>query len=231
MATERFSPQLEDVMKAAIDARLIQLHTSMPGIVQSYDAQKQLATVRPALKRTYADGTIIELPLLTNIPVVHPRANNAHIHLPIKQGDSVMVIFAERSIESWLSQGGVVDPDDPRKHHLSDAYCYPGLYPDNTPFVVTDTQAIEIINQTSEIRIKTDGTTSIKGTNILLGDHSLSEFVAIASKVDARLQKIEQWLPTHVHTSAAPGSPTSPATPAFVADTSVIASSKVKVAT
>jgi hypothetical protein len=236
MATERFSPQLEDVIKAAVEARLIQLHTSMPGIVQSYDAQKQLATVRPALKRTYGDGTLTELPLLIDIPVAHPRANGAHIHLPLKEGDSVMVIFSERSLENWIAQGGVVDPDDPRKHHLSDAYCYPGLYPENDPFTVADETSIEIVNQSSEIHIKTDGTVSIKGTSVLLGDHSLSEFVAIASKVKQEIESLRSWSASHTHLVSTTGGPTAqtgtaaaPVSPPPTVND--VGSAKVKVAT
>lgn len=119
---------------------------------------------------------------MTNIPVAHPRAGKARIHLPLKEGDSVEICFSERSLENWNAKGGIIDPEDPRKHHLSDAYIKPCFYPSKDPFSVTDPEAIEIVNDSAEIFIKADGTVSIKGSSLLLGDHSLSEFVAIASE-------------------------------------------------
>ncbi len=199
MSESNFTPQLEEVLKNAIEQRLVQLHTSMPGVIAKYDSQKQVADVRPAIKRKYSSGEIVELPLLTNVPVAHPRAGKARIHLPLKAGDSVEICFSERSLENWNFKGGIVDPEDPRKHHLSDAYVKPCLYPNMDPFKVTEPEAIEIVNDKAEIFIKADGSVSIKGKSILLGDHSLSEFVAIASKVKEEIEALSKWAATHTH--------------------------------
>jgi len=233
MSDSNFSPQIEELLKNAIEQRLVQLHTSMPGVIAKYDPQKQVADVRPAIKRKYPDGKVVELPLLTNVPVAHPRAGKARIHLPLKEGDSVEICFSERSIEQWNAKGGIVDPEDPRKHHLSDAYIKPCFYPSKDPFSVTEPNAIEIVNDTAEIFIKPDGTVSIKGSSLLLGDHSLSEFVAIASKVKQEIEALRTWASSHTHpyvdtpVGAAVTSPP-PSPPPMVND---MGSAKVKVAT
>lgn len=208
MSEQNFTPQIEELLKSAIEQRLVQVHTSMPGVIAKYDAQKQVADVRPAIKRKYPGGEIVELPLLTNVPVAHPRAGKARIHLPLKEGDSVEICFSERSIENWNAKGGIVDPEDPRKHHLSDAYVKPCLYPSKDPFTVTEETAIEIVNDTAEIFIKPDGTVSIKGSSLLLGDHSLSEFVAIASKVKTEIEALRSWAASHTHLVSTTGGPT-----------------------
>jgi hypothetical protein len=236
MSDSSFTPQLEEVLKNAIEQRLVQVHTSMPGVIAKYDAQKQICDVRPAIKRKYPSGEVVELPLLTNIPVAHPRAGKARIHLPLKEGDSVEICFSERSLENWNAKGGIVDPEDPRKHHLSDAYVKPCLYPSKDPFSVTEPEAIEIVNDTSEIFIKADGTVSIKATSLLLGDHSLSEFVAIASKVKTEIEALRSWAASHTHLVSTTGGPTAQtgtaaapvSQPPTVND---MGSSKVKVAT
>lgn len=233
MSDSNFSPQIEELIKNAIEQRLVQLHTSMPGVIAKYDPQKQVADVRPCLKRKYPSGEIVELPLLTNIPVAHPRAGKARIHLPLKEGDSVEICFSERSLENWNAKGGIVDPEDPRKHHLSDAYIKPCFYPNKDPFLVTEPEAIEIVNDAAEIFIKKDGTISIKGSSLLLGDHSLSEFVAIASKVKTEIEALRTWASSHTHPyvdSPVGPSVTSPppSPPPMVND---VGSAKVKVAT
>lgn len=233
MSDSNFSPQLEEVLKSAIEQRLVQLHTSMPGVIAKYDPQKQVADVRPAIKRKYPNGEVIELPLLTNVPVAHPRAGKARIHLPLKEGDSVEICFSERSIENWNAKGGIVDPEDPRKHHLSDAYVKPCLYPNKEPFSVTVPDAIEIVNDTAEIFIKADGSVSIKASQLLLGDHSLSEFVAIASKVKQEIKALSDYVKTHTHpyvdSPVGPSNTSAPASPPPTVND--VASAKVKVAT
>ena len=42
-------------------------------------------------------------------------------------GDTVLLVFSERSIDKWAQQGGEVDPLDSRLHHLSDPVALPGL--------------------------------------------------------------------------------------------------------
>lgn len=231
MSDSNFSPQLEEILKTAMEQRLVQLHTSMPGVIAKYDPQKQMADVRPAIKRKYPTGEVVELPLLTNVPVAHPRAGKARIHLPLKEGDSVEICFSERSIENWSAKGGIVDPEDPRKHHLSDAYVKPCLYPNKEPFSVTEPEAIEIVNNTAEVFIKADGSISIKASELLLGDHSLSEFVAIASKVKQEIEALSNYVKTHTHpyvdTPAGPATTSPPASPPPLVND--VASAKVKV--
>lgn len=122
------TPTLQDMIRGAIEARLANLHTAMPGVVKTYDPKTQTADVQPALKKKYADGEVVNLPLLTKIPVIFPRTAAGYIHLPLEPDDTVLIIFCERSIDSWRMQGGVIDPADYRKHALSDAVCIPGLF-------------------------------------------------------------------------------------------------------
>ncbi len=103
---------------------------------------------------------------------------------------------------------------------------------------------IEITQSTSDAKIlvKPTGEIVIKSVgDLLLGDESLSEFVALATAVNTRLLAIETKLTTHIaifiahvhSTVTSLGTPT-PGTPndsPFAPDTSVVASSKVKVST
>lgn len=132
------TPTFTEVIKNAIEARLVDVHTSIPGEVVAFYPEKQMADVQPALKRKFANGKIEPLPVVTNVPVVYPRSSNSIIYFPLSKGDSVLMIFAERSIDRWAAQGGIVDPADVRKFHLSDAVCIPGPYSAAQSFTVPD---------------------------------------------------------------------------------------------
>jgi hypothetical protein len=124
----QITPDLTEVLRKALENRLCDLHTMLPGRVEEYSPLTGRATVRPLLKRKYRSETAAtSLPLIAEVPVYFPKANAAHLALPLKPGDEGMLVFCERSIDLWADQGGEVDPNDPRKHHLSDAVFLPGL--------------------------------------------------------------------------------------------------------
>ena len=126
------TPTLIQTLQAVIDAKLCDLHTSMPAEIVSYDHAKNLAVVQPLLKRKYKnEAEAVLLPNISNVPVAFPRMGPAHLRLPIKPGQTGQLVFNERSIDGWLVSGGQIDPQDPRKHSLSDAVFYPGLVPNN----------------------------------------------------------------------------------------------------
>lgn len=157
------TPEIENVIQKAIDFNLSQINICLPGIVQKYDKSKQLADVQPALKRKYADGRIVSLPVIPSVPVVQPRSGKAIVHLPVKAGDTVVLIFSQRSLDKWLNQGGVVDPADARKFHLTDAYAIPGGYPFSDPATVADSESLWIQNDTTKFRLKPDGKIQLQG--------------------------------------------------------------------
>jgi hypothetical protein len=121
------TPTFEDVLDSAIQDALLNVNVCMPGVVESFDPKTDTIKVRPALKRKYAgDETATELPLLNRVPVVFPRGGNFTMKWNLKNGDPVTLVFSQRSLDVWKSSGGVVDPADPRRFHLSDAFAIPG---------------------------------------------------------------------------------------------------------
>lgn len=128
------TPSMAKVIKDAIEARLCEVHTAMPAEIVSFDKATGLASVTPSLKRRYVlNGELVDLPVISNVPVLNPRGGGALISFDMQKGDPVTLLFSERSLDKWLSAGGKVDPGDPRKHALSDAYAFPGGYPKTKP--------------------------------------------------------------------------------------------------
>jgi len=133
MGIDNESPTMSQVLDFAIERSLLNLHVSLPASIEKYDGKK--ADVRILLKRQLrrkkeSDPLIeFELPVITNVPVIWPRTKLAEIHLPLAVGDTGTLLFAERSLDTWLVEGGSINPKDFRKHDLSDAQFIPGLKP------------------------------------------------------------------------------------------------------
>lgn len=131
------TPSLAEVISAAQDARLQNVHVALPARVESFDASKQLADVQPLLlvPLINEDGseTTVRLPVIPNVPVIFPRGSGFHLVFPLAVGDNVMVIFSERSLDLWKAKGGEVNPVDQTYHGLAGAVCYPGCYPATNP--------------------------------------------------------------------------------------------------
>ncbi|HCU24076.1 MAG TPA: hypothetical protein DF383_03585 [Deltaproteobacteria bacterium] len=166
---KEITPSLSQVLSDAIDAKLYDLKVAAPARVLKYDHKKGLVDVQPCFKRTYPDGAVVDPAPIYNVPVQMPRSGKAGIHIPIKKGDYVQLIFQDRSIDKWISSGGTVDPEDTRKHDASDAVAIPGLFPANQPMEVSDPEDMVLKNDSVEIILKKNGKLKISnGSNELI---------------------------------------------------------------
>lgn len=123
-----FTPSLEEVISLAIEDKLLDVHTSIPAIVQSYDPATQTASVKIAIKRKYIIGDLEEIaerPAIPDVPVLFPTGGSFSLTYPLKPGDDVHLLISERSTEVWKNNSGVVDPKDARKFSLSDCFIIP----------------------------------------------------------------------------------------------------------
>jgi hypothetical protein len=159
---------MSELLRLAVEAGLSDIHTCMPATIEKYDFEHQKASVKPSIKKTYRDGEVAEMPVIEGVPVVFPRSGGASLTFPVNQGDAVMLLFSERSLENWLIEGGEQEPGDPRRMDLTDAIAIPGLYSfketspqkNNTDvqlqykggqFVINPSGKIALGNQTGEL--------------------------------------------------------------------------------
>lgn len=159
------TPTMAEVIKQARKAGAVDMRVALPAEVVKYDHQKQRVDVKPLLKKKYNDGSVVEMPVIYSVPVAHPRAGKAFVHMPIKKGHNVLLVFVDRSIDKWLSTGGNVDPEDVRAHHISDAVAYPGLYPFSDPAAVPNGDDIVISNETTHVHVKKNNHYQVKNSN------------------------------------------------------------------
>ena len=120
---EMITPEVLSALKQEI---LASLHCALPGIVESYDAETQTASVRPAL-RSRVGRDVIQLPLLKDVPVFMPGSERNN--WTVSAGDSCLLIFADACIDGWFETGSVTLPPSGRQHDLSDAFAFVGFRP------------------------------------------------------------------------------------------------------
>jgi hypothetical protein len=116
----------EDFLDDAIDYHLSNVHTCLPAAIEEY--KDGFATVIPLIKLRTKAGNVYDLPKIYRVPVLFQRTDKVAISFPLVKGDTVTLIFSERSLDVWLDNGGNVDPKDTRKFDLTDAIAIPGLY-------------------------------------------------------------------------------------------------------
>lgn len=126
--------ELEEVISAGIEHRLIDVHKAQPARVESYNASANTVTVTPMLYRQIPtdDGDYVAeaLPQIPDVKVQFPRAGGFAITFPIQKGDFVLLVFCDTSTAAWRQNGQAGDPGDPERHGLSGAIAIPGVFPD-----------------------------------------------------------------------------------------------------
>ena len=158
--TSDITPTITETIRVNIEQELNRINTCLPAKVVKYNVEEQKADVKIQLLKAYdtEEGLVTaEYAVIPDVPVVHPRAGDAFIHLPIEEGDHVMLVFAQRSLDNWKSGDAISDPADRRKFNLTDAYAIPGGYPFVKKFTVQDPKDIEIINDSGRLSVKPDG--------------------------------------------------------------------------
>jgi len=206
MADKTKTP-LEQVIQTAIDSALKEIHTCLPAVVTKVNHAEQLIDAQITIKRKMA-GELVNLPLLVNVPLRYWRSATFSITFPIEVGDHVRIIFAERSIDTWLTEGGIQNPFDVRKFSLSDAFAEPAMYPQTDVIPTFDPINLEIKTN--------DGSGSIKITptgDIYLNGSSDSAIAFTDMKIAFDLLKTDlnnfvAIFNAHVHPIQTPATPT-----------------------
>ena len=120
--------EVKDIIKGWIADGVGNARVALPGIITSYDAGSNRASVKPSGNYKAKDGRAVPYPVIYNAPVVFPTGSggSAGVTFPIKSGDGCLIVFSDESLTGYLS--GNANPGDPRKHSMNDAIVIPGLY-------------------------------------------------------------------------------------------------------
>lgn len=197
------------------------IHTQLPAVIQSFDPVKMEATVLP-LARPVIEGVEVEPQPIDRCPVCFLNDSTFAIRHPLKDGDLVIIAFAEVSLEKILTTKKPESVTKNGKFNISDAIVIGTLDGEYDRMTSENSNDLLIINKSTghKIVFKADGSldttveiitalnaTLIKAPNALIECKSL-----IASeKVQAPLVNGTQDVTfagisgkEHTHTVSAP---------------------------
>jgi hypothetical protein len=205
MASE---PSLSELISAAIESRLLDVHTAIIGTIVSYDAATQTCTVQPivkqASKKLETALTLRQLPQIQNVPVIFQRGGGYAMTFPLIAGDSVVLLFNEASFAQWRSTGIVSEPGDVKRFALSYPVALPGLAP--SARALQSASATDMVLGSDLLATKF----TLNPAEILAG----TKHIALQEALDAYLSALETLLQSNVWLPAPP-SPASPWVAAF----------------
>ena len=222
------TPELAEVVLAAVEAQLGTRHTAMPGQVTAVHAssgtKRQFVDVRPCIRNIIetdlgelgTDPSVPfreeTLPLLPRVPVAFPQGGGFFVSLPLQVGDFVLIVFAERSIDRWLttarkSRQATISPGDIGQHTLDGAIALP-LGPAPLGELLEGVSGTDLVlghvSGTPLLSMGADGTVTLHGSLVVSG-----EVTAGASNPSTQVA-----LTTHKHNSGTgPTTPPLPPTP------------------
>lgn len=207
------TPAWSTILKGAGKRSTADLRVALPGRIESYDPATQKANVQPLIM----DGVTLDdgargaeaLPVVTDVPVIFPGAGAYRLTFPVAAGDIVLLVFASSSLDRWLVRGGMVDPEDDRRHNVSDAVAIPGLFSFNAPPTNAPTTNM-VLHAPGGVRLVTE---------------NANDPVVRRSDLDA----VVSVLKTHVHAGVTTGGGSSLASPTMTSLVTPACSPDVKV--
>ena len=155
------NPTEAEVITAAIESRIADVFTALPGVVKSYDAATGHADIQPAIRRPLdtASGAVVfeDLPIVPNVPILFPRGGAFAVTWPLAPGDPVLLVFSALSPQLWRATGQTpADPGDLRRHHLGNAYAIPGVPAPGPALPGAQTAVPALVLEGPEIRLGVD---------------------------------------------------------------------------
>jgi hypothetical protein len=164
----KFDDSLSDWIRKAIDAGLIETHTALPAIVDTFNATTQRARVNVAINRiSLIDGSEVLTPPVFDVPVFFPSGGGYSLTVPVAQGDEVLLVFCERDIGPWKRSGSRRKPVERHRHQYIDAIAFAGIrsnpkalssYSTNSAQLRKDDGSAFVEVSNSEIKLDIGGT-------------------------------------------------------------------------
>lgn len=127
-----------------ISAR-INAHTI--GEIVSFNPVNQTAVINVSFMRVLrgvnpigdsgnSSDEVISYPQLVDVPVIVLQGGGGRLTFPITAGESCLLLFCDRDMDSWFTAGLTAVPNSNRVHDINDAVCLVGL--NNLQNVISD---------------------------------------------------------------------------------------------
>lgn len=127
---------------------LLEVHVSIPALVQAFHADTQTVDVLPAVRMPHRSldniPVVEELPVINDVPLVQTSGAGFIVACPVAPNDSVILLFSEQSYSEWRQTGKVSSPKDQRRHGIGYPFAIPGIRPDANKLTSAQTNKLVI---------------------------------------------------------------------------------------
>lgn len=108
----------------------------------------------------------LNYPLLVNCPLMFLSGGSSYLTFPIQPGDTCIILFADKDIDTWFSSGQINIPNSDRTHDLNDAIAIVGIRSLLNKISNYNTNNVSLSDQTGErLWISGDTKTSFRTAN------------------------------------------------------------------
>jgi hypothetical protein len=123
---------LQELLGSSFNSQMTNIFTAIPGVVVTVrnELTDMTLDVQPTINIKTKNGEVKERPVIVNVPFQFPSSSTAALTYPINVGDSVLLIFSMRGLDTWKrGNGRMVTPTDFRKFDKRDCFAIPGVFP------------------------------------------------------------------------------------------------------
>jgi len=182
---------LAEVLRRVLESRLAEVHVALPGKVERYDSAREVADVRPMLRRAIPDENgeafLETLPVIPSVPVAWPAGGGCAVTFPLAVGDHVEIVFQDFDVDQYRrTSGALSDPGVRASHGLSGAVAIPSAV--NAPVGAHASHVKVVLGAGKELHVGGD-----------------TDAAALASQVKA----LETAINSHTHSGVTTGGGTS----------------------
>lgn len=130
-------------------------------------AQQQVTSIASDGTKTFAD-----YPPLQFVPVVFLGGGGYCLTWPVAANDECLLIFHDRELDNWFTNGAGLPPTTGRLHDLADAFCIVGLRSGPRALSLVSENSVQLRSDdgSTYVEITAGNIINIKGTLRVTGD-------------------------------------------------------------
>ena len=161
-------PDLRDVLVGLKREIKLEINCISLGTIKTFYPSTQTVDVIINYKKLYKAVThvenfqgqsqdkIVEYPMLFNCPVVIMKGGSGHLTFPITAGDTCLVLFGDRDIDTWFETGDTTQiPNSDRVHDLSDGIALVGIFSKANNLSSYKTDGVQLVYGSCVIELDT----------------------------------------------------------------------------
>ena len=201
---------LESMLKSFISFNINQINTCMVGeVVNTDNLSNGFVDVQPLVNKRGGNYDTYEYPVISYVPVVMPATTTAGIILPVKRGDTVLLVIGQHCFDQFKL--GVKVPHDTldlRRFDISDAVAFVGFNTTQDSVWNGDNHKKEYIEGSLKLynNLGTDNECSVElASDGIITATSPQKIVAEAPEIEAvdinirGVGSVKQFMLTHTH--------------------------------